>query len=179
MQLKGFFPLLKGQCIDHSSDWLLPTKALRVCLFTVHSSSTASSHPFSITLPPLLALLTSPLTSPLHLYTSPLQWHTASSPLTHPPPPEPPPPTSHLSLLLPSSLSSHHLHLFLSFSLIIHFSSAHMSGHRGASHGGSGGQMNHKDGGIKNFPTAPLQGWPAWLKPVCASFPSLPPTAKC
>lgn len=39
-----------------------------------------------------------------------------------------------------------------------------MSGHRGASHGGSGvvdggGQMNHKDGGIKNFPTAPLQGW--------------------
>lgn len=58
-----------------------------------------------------------------------------------------------------------------------------MSGHRGASHGGSGGQMNHKDGGIKNFPTAPLQGWrnlpPACLpgeSPVCASSPSLPPS---
>lgn len=25
--------------------------------------------------------------------------------------------------------------------------------------GSGGGQMNHKDGGIKNFPTAPLQGW--------------------
>lgn len=60
-----------------------------------------------------------------------------------------------------------------------------MSGHRGASHGGcggwgaGGGQMNHKDGGIKNFPTAPLRGWrnllPAWPKPVCASSRCPPP----
>lgn len=39
--------------------------------------------------------------------------------------------------------------------------------------------MKHKGGGIKNFPTAPLQGqkYPpaAWVQPVCASFPfSLP-----
>lgn len=42
-----------------------------------------------------------------------------------------------------------------------------------------GGQMNHKDGGIKNFPTAPLQGWrnlppasaEARLCVFCLSFP--------
>lgn len=41
------------------------------CSLTTDSSSAAYTHPSSITLPPLLALLTSTLTLPLHLHTSP------------------------------------------------------------------------------------------------------------
>lgn len=90
VQWKGCFLLFedKNNTINRPhNDWLSPTKALRFCFFTVHSSFSASSHPSSITLPPLLALLTSPLTSPLHLHTSPPHWRTLSSPLTSPLPP--------------------------------------------------------------------------------------------
>lgn len=162
---------------------------IKKTFFTAQSSSSASSHTPSISLPPLLALLTSffqpssssPPLSPLlhHLHTSPLYHLTLISsltsslplilllPLSHFSPPPllsifPSPPSSLISLVNNSAA----VHTWVVIAEL------HLGG------GGSGRQINHKDGGIKNFPTAPLQGQrnlppaclPARLKPVCASF---------
>lgn len=86
-------------------------------------------------------------------------------------PPSPPP--------LSNLLSSHHRPPLSSPSLIIQQQRTHEWSSRRLTWGiwsgwveGAGGQMNHKDGGIKNFPTAPLQGCRN-LPPASAEAPSV------